>query len=89
VSSPSHTTEPRAGLSGIVEGGPIRRGRAALAVVALACAAASPAHAQSPSPISAFGKGFLETLSPTDGEALSLEIQMRNATGGPVRVARA
>lgn len=89
MSRPSHTTASRERLPRAVERRPIRRVRTALVAVALACAAACPARSQGPSPITAFGKGVLKSLSPVDGEALGLEIQMRNAGGGPVRVARA
>ncbi len=65
------------------------RGRVAPILIALTCAPAVAARAQPPSPIVAVGKGALETVSPVDGESLSVEIQMRNGTAGPVRVARA
>lgn len=68
---------------------PPRRARVVPILLALTCAAAGPVRAQPPSPIVASGKGVLEKLSPTDGESLSLEIQMRNGTAGPVRVTRA
>lgn len=59
---------------------------ALLASIALAATAAS---AQAPSPIAASGTGVLERVSPVDGETLSVEVRMRNGTGGPVRVTRA
>ena len=60
-------------------------------LLALTCGPAGlvPAQPPPPSPIVAVGKGALEKLSRTDGESLSLEIQMRNGTAAPVRVARA
>ncbi|HEY2154258.1 MAG TPA: hypothetical protein VGH33_01415, partial [Isosphaeraceae bacterium] len=56
-------------------------------LAALACASRGTARGQSP--ISAVGQGVLKTLSPNEGESFGVEIQMRNGTNGPVRVARA
>jgi hypothetical protein len=65
---------------------PPRRARIALLAI-LVSASAGTARGQSP--ITAFGQGMLKTVSPNEGETMSVEIQMRNATNGRVRVARA
>jgi hypothetical protein len=65
---------------------PPRGARIALLVI-LAYASGGTAHGQSP--ITALGQGVLKSLSPNEGESFGVEVQMKNGTNGPVRVARA